>query len=283
MYGLAGTGKTTVAYSFAELLASEQRLGASFFCSRAQADLRDTKHIFPFIAFQLARTKGDFQRRLLLTLDNDPIAGHRSLEYQIDELLVKPLKEVSASEPPVVVVVDALDECEDSKATSKIVSLIARHANAFSGIKFFVTSRSEHHIIEGFRSALSQTQKLILHEVNLVEVNEEIKGYLRNRLEEIGNRRRAEIPLENWPPKHLLQALAERCGGFWIFASTACTLVDDEFNDPHSRLEAIANVAIDGDNAVYSLYSQIFKLVSDGLSNRMPSDQMRSSTIPVVL
>lgn len=44
--------------------------------------------------------------------------------------------------------------------------------------------------------------------------------------------------------------------------------MDDEFNDPHSRLEAIANVAADGDNVVYGLYDQIFKLAFDGLSNR---------------
>ena len=42
--GLAGTGKSTIAQTFAEITFAEGRLGASFFCSRGFED-RDRKSV----------------------------------------------------------------------------------------------------------------------------------------------------------------------------------------------------------------------------------------------
>ncbi|KIM91681.1 hypothetical protein PILCRDRAFT_31509, partial [Piloderma croceum F 1598] len=151
VYGMAGTGKTTIACSFAEFLESEQRLGASFFCSRAHADRSNVEHIFPFIAYQLAMVDTGFRRALLPALEKNFPAGNLAPKHQIVQLLVLPLKQITAIEPPLVVVLDALDECQDDKATSEIIALIAPHADVFSRIKLFISSRPETHIVDGFR------------------------------------------------------------------------------------------------------------------------------------
>src|SRR5712672_2035088 len=52
--GLAGTGKSTIAQTFAERMFAEGRLGASFFCSRDVVDRSNLQTIFPTLAFQLA-------------------------------------------------------------------------------------------------------------------------------------------------------------------------------------------------------------------------------------
>ncbi|CAE6437130.1 unnamed protein product, partial [Rhizoctonia solani] len=54
MNGMAGTGKTTIAYSFCEWLEHTNRLGASFFCSRISSTCRSLSQIVPTIAYQLA-------------------------------------------------------------------------------------------------------------------------------------------------------------------------------------------------------------------------------------
>src|ERR1700760_1760503 len=52
--GMAGTGKTTIAYSFCEWLDNIGLLGASFFCSHTLEETRDIKAVIPSIARQLA-------------------------------------------------------------------------------------------------------------------------------------------------------------------------------------------------------------------------------------
>jgi len=52
--GLAGTGKSTIAQTFAEITFAEGKLGASFFCSRDFEDRSNLEAILPTLAFQLA-------------------------------------------------------------------------------------------------------------------------------------------------------------------------------------------------------------------------------------
>ena len=52
--GLAGTGKSTIAQTFAEITFADGILGASFFCSRDSEARSNLKSIFPTLAFQLA-------------------------------------------------------------------------------------------------------------------------------------------------------------------------------------------------------------------------------------
>ena len=52
--GLTGTGKSTIAQTFAEITFADGTLGASFFCSRDFGERSDLQMIFPTLAFQLA-------------------------------------------------------------------------------------------------------------------------------------------------------------------------------------------------------------------------------------
>ncbi|CAE6513217.1 unnamed protein product, partial [Rhizoctonia solani] len=58
--GMAGTGKTTIAYTLCQRLDANHRLGASFFCSRLLPECRDVNLIIPSIAYQLARASRPF-------------------------------------------------------------------------------------------------------------------------------------------------------------------------------------------------------------------------------
>ena len=49
--GLAGTGKSTIAQTFAEMVANNSALGASFFCSRDYLDRKELKNTFPTLAY----------------------------------------------------------------------------------------------------------------------------------------------------------------------------------------------------------------------------------------
>ena len=85
---MAGTGKSTIARTFAERSAAGGRLGATFFCSRDYPDRRDIHLIFPTLAFGLARQYPQFLEALTEVLISYPDAADESLAIQLDTLLI---------------------------------------------------------------------------------------------------------------------------------------------------------------------------------------------------
>jgi hypothetical protein len=147
--GVAGTGKTTIAHSLAERMFAGGDLGGSFFCSRDFAHRKSLDFIFPTLAFQLAHKYPDFRAHLVKTIKSNPDVGHGSLENQLKQLLVEPLQSTGLS---TVIIIDALDECEDRQPASAILSLLSREIDHIPLVKFFITGRPEPHIRAGFRS-----------------------------------------------------------------------------------------------------------------------------------
>ena len=70
--GLAGTGKSTIAQTFAEISFADGNLGASFFCSRDSEARSNLQSIFPTLAFQLAYQYTQFREKLLQVLRANP-------------------------------------------------------------------------------------------------------------------------------------------------------------------------------------------------------------------
>ncbi|CAE6466827.1 unnamed protein product [Rhizoctonia solani] len=111
MNGMAGTGKTTIAYSFCEWLEKTNRLGASFFCSRISSTCRSLNKIVPTIAYQLARYSPAFSSTLCASLNSNPDAGTLNVMQQFEKLMQLPLSNVKGAMPDsVVIVIDALDD-----------------------------------------------------------------------------------------------------------------------------------------------------------------------------
>ena len=179
--GLAGTGKSTIARTFAETSFADGRLGASFFCSRDFEDRSNLRAIFRTLAFQLAYRYPDFRTKLLEVLKANPDAGQESLCSQMDKLIVGPLK---ATRIPTLIIIDALDECKDEEPASVVLSVLSRYTYEIPSVKFFITGRPEAPIRSGFRlkSLLPITETFKLHEVKPEMVDSDIKLFFQTRL-----------------------------------------------------------------------------------------------------
>ena len=119
--GLAGTGKSTIAQTIAERKFADGQLGASFFCSRDFGDRSDLQLIFPTLAVQLARKYPAFRSIFVPLVQSDPDIAYDSLYSQLDKLIVQPLRKSAIS---AVIIIDALDECEDEEPASAILSVL---------------------------------------------------------------------------------------------------------------------------------------------------------------
>ncbi|KAG9122790.1 hypothetical protein FRC07_000675, partial [Ceratobasidium sp. 392] len=208
--GMAGTGKTTLSYTLCKQLEEGNRLAASFFCSRQIPNCRDPRHILPTIAYQLANFSYPFRYALSQILEQTPDVHTRRITEQFTKLLYRPLCEVRTSMPhDLVVVIEALDECNRPRDVGEILNLVIGHAPELP-IKFFLTSRPEPAIRERMcaRRGNRERFELYLHNIDKKVVQDDIRKYLQVALKP------ARISVEE------LETLTERSGALFIHAAT---------------------------------------------------------------
>src|ERR1700733_12846474 len=113
--GPAGSGKSKILHTIAKKCDNEKRLAFSFFFLRGKFYLRDTTKVIPTFAYQLARSLPAIQPSLLDVLMKDnPFAPHLRLRDQMENLVLEPTLATQQIVPPMVVVIDGLDECSDT-------------------------------------------------------------------------------------------------------------------------------------------------------------------------
>jgi hypothetical protein len=260
--GLAGTGKSTIAQTVAEVAFADGKLGASFFCSRDFADRSNLRAIFPTLAFQLAHQYPPFRRELLQVLKARRDAGRGSLCSQMEMLLVGPLGAANIS---TLIVIDALDECKDEEPSSAILSVLSRYMDRIPRVKFFITGRPEPRIRSGFRleSLRPITEVFKLHDVARTSVDHDIKLYFRTQLADIAKSRSDCDFTEDWPNPSDIDILCTKAAGLFIYASTVVKFVAFRHRTPTEQLERIIslpqNTAFEGRAGVDLLYTQILE------------------------
>ena len=260
--GLAGTGKSTVAQTFAETSFSDGKLGASFFCSRDFEDRSDIRAIFPTLAFQLAYRYPQFRKELLLAVRANPDVGRGSLCNQMRNVIVAPLK---ATKIPTLIIIDALDECKDGEPASAILSVLARYIDQIPEVKFFITGRPEPRIRSGFRLASLRpiTEVLKLHDVERSSVDDDIKLFFRARLDDIAKNLNDYDLAENWPSSYEINILCRKAAGLFIYASTAVKFIASPFHLPTERLDVIISLpqstTHEGRSEIDFLYTQVLE------------------------
>jgi NACHT domain len=237
--GPAGSGKSTIAQTFAGHSAKQGRLGANFFCSRDFQDRRNIRHIFPTLAYQLALSSPGFRDALIPILHDNPDVCNDSPAQQFDILIVRPLQ---VAKIHTTVIIDALDECEDNlgQPASTILSVLGRYTESTDSVKFFITGRPEPPIRTGFRlpSLRPQTEVLLLHEVEQTSVDGDIELYLRTHLSKIAGRSHCDLPFP-WPADDEIKLMIKICSSLFIVASIIVKYVTPHFYDPEERLKTI--------------------------------------------
>ncbi|KAG8752156.1 hypothetical protein FRC11_008659, partial [Ceratobasidium sp. 423] len=234
MNGMAGTGKTTIAYTVCNRLDETFELGASFFCSRVIPECRRVKLIIPSIAYQLARFSFPFRCALVKVLESDPDAHSRALKIQYQKLIVNPLLKIQQSLPAdFIVVIDALDECEDESNLGQILDLLLSPSVNLP-IRFLLSSRPEPEICRRMGQGGEQGDiKLVLHDLDSDVVKSDIEAYIRHELKYV------PLTTAQW------SLIIERCGVLFIYASTTCRYIRHEYNMDtlHEALDTIAATA----------------------------------------
>jgi hypothetical protein len=264
--GLAGTGKSTIAQTFAEIAFAEGKLGASFFCSRDFEDRSNIQAIFPTLAFQLAYRYPEFREQLLQVLRANPGIGRESLVSQMEQVIVGPFKAIDI---PTLIIVDALDECKDEEPASAILSVLSRYVDEIPKVKFFITGRPEPPIRFGFRLKSLQpiTEVLRLHDVKRSSVDDDIRLFFKTRLGNIAKNRSYCDFTQDWPSSSDINILCHKAAGFFIYASTVIKFVMSRNRTPAEQLDRIISLPQstihEGRSGIDLLYTQVLEQAVD--------------------
>ncbi|KIM73846.1 hypothetical protein PILCRDRAFT_14919 [Piloderma croceum F 1598] len=255
--GAAGSGKSAISRTIAGLCEGSDRLGASFFFWRGAGRRSVIAHFISTLAYNLAFSVPEMRQYIEKVLLTDDMIVHRSHERQFRKLIVDPIRSVTRTLQPMVIVVDAIDECNDKTMMANLIGIVAR---AFQyhrlPLRFFFTSRVEEHILDRFAAspALAATYRVNMHDF---DANVDIRTFFRSQFTTIYEQKRRlmrNVPLP-WPSESDLDKLVGKSSGSFAFASTLIKFVNDGRDLPHRQLRA----GLESHSGLDPLYTQVLQ------------------------
>lgn len=243
LHGHSGTGKTTLAQTAAEWCDKNGVLGATFFCARS-GERNNVQLIFPTISHQLCLRSPSFSEHVSEALKSNPDIYDSFPSYQLEKLLIEPLRRVKQNSdfPTYIVIVDALDECADNGAVvSVILKALAVHISDLAPLKFFITSRPVDQVIAGFQTTglIEHTQSFVLHKTPSEQVRRDIVCYLETELKTVASMYGIPLP---WPRYEHIISLVDQANGLFIFAATTVKFIQSsKIKNPEGQLDLLLN------------------------------------------
>jgi hypothetical protein len=289
--GMAGTGKSTIARTIARELHDSGHLAASFFFSRGDADVGNAGLFVTTIARQLA-----FSRHLIVdraqvlqpsirkAVSDYPDIVYKTRQDQWKVLITGPISRIDSrvgilelskrtilsrpSSQSLVILVDALDECEDENDIKSILQLLtqSRHLTA-TRLCVIVTSRPDTPINLGFNAVPAIVHKqLVLDDLSTDTVNTDIGVFFNHNFDEIRTKQGA-LPAD-WPGEETVNILVQRANALFIYAATVCRfLMEDEM-----VVEERLTIVLQHDGTYQASMSPIDEIYVKILQRAIPSD-----------
>ncbi|KAG8990678.1 hypothetical protein FRB94_013184 [Tulasnella sp. JGI-2019a] len=263
--GIAGIGKTTIAYTIAEEAFRDGYLGASFFFSRAgEAELSDPALVFPTVAYQLGHFSSSFLPHFNRAADTSSGAAYERLEIQLQRLIVEPLQHVTPPSKSLLIVLDAFDECQKEGAKELLRLLLSEIPKVSFPLRILLSCRPEPHLRNILHNSVN-LHKLILHDIEPAIVKNDIRLYLQMSFAEIPEKLELSIG-RRWARHDEIEALVERAGTLFIVAATYARFAgDDVIRNPRQQLDLLLQRSevsfIGSTHTVDELYLQILRKI----------------------
>ncbi|KAF7967810.1 hypothetical protein HWV62_32965 [Athelia sp. TMB] len=237
LHGPAGLGKSTVATTVAEYFRELQRRGAFLFFDRNSKEESDPKRVISTLAYQVAEHNVDIRAAVSAAIEADRQVVSAPFASQFSSLLFEPLSKASALiEGPIVVVLDALDECGDASSRRILLDILTslKFAKLPRQIRFLITSRPEPDIEDALDSCDH------VHGVDLSMASPaDLRLYIKSELQHIYSKRHIKAGLKTgWPGEMIIDRLVAFAAGLFIWAATAMKYL--YIGNPAQRLENLA-------------------------------------------
>jgi hypothetical protein len=180
---------------------------------------------FTSLAVQLAINIPSLRHYICRAIRKRSDIASLSLSEQWHQLVLRPLSNLQKeSLRTYVLVIDALDECQNDKDIRTILQLLAEARSLTTGrLRVFLTSRPEVSIRHSMHLIpQAEHQDFILQDIPPAIISHDITLFLQINFEQIRN----ELHLEaEWPGSEVIEKLVLAAGSLFIWAATACRFV----------------------------------------------------------
>ncbi len=135
----AGAGKTAISSMLTWRY--PENIGAAHFCKFNNSDRVNPKVVISSIAYQLAEALPVYHDKLLSLMELDTLF-EKNAARMFEYLIIEPLNQIE-HERPLMIIIDALDECS-WRGSNEICTILQRNKDMLpSWLKFVLTSRDE--------------------------------------------------------------------------------------------------------------------------------------------
>ena len=253
--GPAGFGKSAIARTVAEQWDRSKRLAGTFFFFRNSGDQSKIVRLVPTLAYHLTRYVPETTQSIENALTEDASLLMQPIEQQFQELIINPVTALPKQSHRRMIVIDALDECEDRESIRQLIEFVTSIDYFEFPIDILFTSRREEHIRRIFESS---SYSHMIYQISLsntaFDVHEDIEHFLRSQFNTIyqENPRLMENIPSPWPSPFDLSDIVQKANGSFIFASTLTRYISEGI-EPPQRLKLI----VERHNGVDGMYTEI--------------------------
>ncbi|KAF8151708.1 hypothetical protein B0H34DRAFT_728691 [Crassisporium funariophilum] len=287
--GPAGTGKSAIAQTIAELCEAANQLAGSFFFSRAVAGRDHAGKLFMTIAYQLSIAIPEVGQIVEDIIKRDPSILDKSPDVQLRKLVVEPVESLGLETLPVVIIIDGLDECAGEDMQCYILQQIASLCQQGNfPICFLIASRPEPWIRDEFSSEplIQNFHQICLEQT--YEVDNDIRTFFRSGFSAIHASPKYRYTMSHiptpWPADDIVNDLVAKASGQFIYASTVLKFVGDPQYRPVDQLQAILEIPArnkSSSNAFADLDCLYLQILASCTNN--PRTHLVLGTVPLAI
>ncbi|KAE9394077.1 hypothetical protein BT96DRAFT_886762, partial [Gymnopus androsaceus JB14] len=227
LYGAAGTGKSAISHTIGKKFKKMNCLGGFFCFNRTFHGERTATRAIHSIAYNLGLNVPGFAEALIEVMDKDPyILSSTSIKENWENLVLKPAEMVNYSNP-LVIIIDALDECSSITERGSLITSLTEEAYKFpKNYCFLVTSRLENDIVDILQNCSNALQSEDM--AQLKQTEDDIYHFIHHKMGSF-------IRRHSLNDNHC-KALAKMAEGYFQWAFTVCNALH-QINKPGANLK----------------------------------------------
>jgi hypothetical protein len=263
LHGVAGCGKSTIAKSVAELLEANGRCVSFFFNASNQAEA-GPHNLFSTLSRDLADCNKEWKAALISVVKGLSTKERlsRAVEDQFKHLILQPAEKFEYA-GPILIVIDALDECGSVKERAPVLQMLKRLLDLPENFRFLITSRAEKDIQHALRSD-DRIYPCQLDRTDPSSTDRDIRLYVEKQLRSIHELN------DEWN-KDWVEKIVTRAGQLFQWAFTACEYIKGEGqvgDEPRENLQVIL------DSTSFGGLDELYRRILDKLCTFKPGDDV---------
>jgi AAA ATPase domain len=265
--GVAGSGKSAIAHTIAQLFDQQMRLGSSYCFDRADQVNRRPNNLLTTISLNIADLDQNWKTCLCNTIKgNRSLCTTLSVTEQFKKFILEPAKALTTV-GPILIVIDAVDESAEEVSRKTLLDVLAKGISDLpSNFRFLITARPERDIIDAF----SGNEHIFCKHMNAIDQasdHTDIALFIESQLSGVSSLK------SEWPNKLWCHMLIESSGGLFQWASTACRAIKETKGGlrPTERLSRFVSSGRGLDALYTEVLHQAFDAEDDTVMSRFRS------------